>query len=60
MSAHPFTCPACGGGFGYGPDAPLLAVVTAVSFNESAPCCGAHLTGTLHRDGSVEFDEEDR
>lgn len=56
MSALPFTCPACGEQFGYGMSAPLLSVVAVVSFSEPAPCCGARLTGTLHRDGTVEFD----
>ena len=57
MSALPFTCPSCGERFGYGSDAPLLSVVSVASFSEPAPCCGALLTGTLHRDGTVEFDE---
>jgi len=57
MTSLPFTCPACGERFGYGSDAPLLCIVQSAPFHEQAPCCGAWLTGTLHRNGTVDFDE---
>jgi len=57
MTSLPFICPACGERFGFGSDAPLLCIVQSAPFHEQAPCCGAWLTGTLHRDGTVDFDE---
>lgn len=52
----PFVCPHCATPFGFGLDAGLLTVVSSVPFDESAPCCGQRVTGTLSRNGEVKFD----
>ena len=52
MSDLPFTCPACGEQFGFGPSGALTRVVTDLPFtDEPTPCCGYRITGSLVRTG---------